>query len=51
MTLSRNDEIVEILLTGEPLALPDPYVLYAELRASGPLHYGDHGLWVQQHDY
>jgi hypothetical protein len=23
MTLSRNDEIVEILGTGEPLALPD----------------------------
>jgi hypothetical protein len=28
------DDIVEQLLTGEPLALQDPYALYDELRAT-----------------
>jgi cytochrome P450 len=41
------EAIVEQLLTGEPLALPDPYALYDELRATAPVFHSEpHGLWV-----
>lgn len=44
--MTRSDEIVQTLLTGEPLALDNPYELYEELRETAPIHHGEHGIWV-----
>jgi len=44
--VTRSDEIIQTLLTEEPLGLDDPYALYDELRESTPVHFGDHGIWV-----
>lgn len=41
------DEIVDRLLHHRPLALDDPYALYAALRSQSPVHYDEaNDLWV-----
>lgn len=47
MDLADPDRVVTTLLHGEPLALEDPYPLYAAMRENAPLHHSEeHDLWV-----
>jgi len=45
--LADPESVVTTLLHGEPLALEDPYPLYAAMRENAPIHRSEeHGLWV-----